>query len=176
MSQNKPKALVEKIQIEYRGNRVKAKRLTVSTVIPMDINKAWEFVRTPELLQFIAKGMITFKPVDRPFPKKWEAGKTYGAKMWIFGCVPFGGTHYLNIHTIDPVNFTISTKEWDRSAKVWNHTVRMKALGKDTIFYEDIIDIYAGFMTGFITAFATFFYAHRQRRWQIVAREHLEFG
>lgn len=176
LSQKNPKVAVERIFLEYKGKRVKGRRLLVSTVLPINIEKAWENVQTPELLQFVAQGMITFKPVDGTFPRKWEVGKTYGAKMLIFGWIPFGGVHYLHILTVDPTNFRITTKEWDSSAKVWNHEVRMNPIAKDVIRYEDVIDIYGGFMTGFITAFAKRFYRHRQKRWQIVARENLEFG
>ena len=120
--------------------------------------------------------MINFKSIDEGFPKKWEKGRTYGVTMRIFGCIPFGGTHYLNIVDINSTKHRISTKEWDNSAKVWNHDVRIKAIGPDSIYYEDTIEIYGGFKTGFITAFARRFYKHRQKRWQIVAREDLVFG
>ncbi|WP_235689703.1 hypothetical protein [Fulvivirga lutea] len=177
LSQNKPVAKVEKIYIEYKGDSVEARRLTVSSMIPIEIARAWTNVQTPELLQFVAKGMIKFKSVDgEGFPKKWQEGQTYGAKMRVFGFIPFGGIHYLNIVKIDSANYQISTKEWDKSAKVWNHDVRMEAIGTDSIYYADSIEIYGGFMTGFITAFAKLFYKHRQKRWQIVARENLEFG
>lgn len=177
LSQDKPVAKIEKIYIEYKGDSVEARRLTVSSSIPIKITRAWANVQTPELLQFVAKGMIKFKSIDKDgFPKKWQEGNTYGAKMRVFGFIPFGGVHYLNIFEIDSSNYTISTKEWDKSAKVWNHDVRIEAIGKDSIYYEDSIEIYGGFMTGFITAFAKRFYKHRQKRWQIVARENIEFG
>jgi hypothetical protein len=167
----------DKVRIEYKGESVKARRLTVSSTIPIEIDRAWQNVQTPELLQFVAKGMIKFKSVDEEgFPSKWKEGQTYAAKMRIFGFIPFGGIHYLNIVEIDSKNHRISTKEWDKSAKIWNHDVRIEAIGKDTIFYEDSIEIYGGFMTGFITAFAKRFYKHRQKRWQLVAKNELQFG
>lgn len=174
--QNKSKVELEKVYIEYQGRRVQARRLIVSTLIPINIDQAWAHVQTPELLQFVAKGMIKFKSVDSGFPKKWERGKIYGAKMLIFGFIPFGGIHYLEILTIDPTNFIISTKEWDNSAKVWNHEVKMKAIGTDAIHYKNSSVTYGGFLTGFITAFAKLFYKYRQKRWQIVAKANLEFG
>ncbi len=170
-------ATIEKVYIEYNGHSVRARRLTVSSIIPIKIDKAWENLQTPKLLQFVAKGMITFKSINEEgFPHKWEKGKTYGVKMRIFGIIPFGGTHFINIAEINSSNYRISTKEWDSSAKVWNHNVQMKTIGNDSIQYVDSIEIYGGFMTGFITAFAKYFYKHRQKRWQIVANESLEFG
>jgi len=173
---NRPQIRVEHAEIEYKGKTVRAKRLTVSSEIPIEIEKAWANVKTPSLLQFIAKGMITFKSTAGEFPKQWEVGQTYGVKMRYFGFIPFGGTHYLSIEKIDDDLFKISTKEWDYSAKVWNHDVVMRDLGSGNIYYEDSITIYGGVMTGFITFFAKIFYKHRQNRWQIVADKGLTFG
>ncbi len=172
----KPIATVESVIIEYNGSKVKAKKLTVHSEIPMGVNSAWDNVKTPALLQFVAKGMIKFKSVDGPFPKQWEVGKTYGFKMRVLGFIPFGGVHYLSIDKIDDTNFKISTKEWDKGAKVWNHNITMRDLGDGKIYYEDSITIYGGMMTEFITSFAKKFYQHRQKRWQIVAEKNLKFG
>ncbi len=172
----KPVAKVETIIIDHNGRKVKANQLTVHSEIPMRIDTAWSNVKTPALLQFVAKGMIKFKSVGGPFPKQWEVGKTYGAKMRVFGFIPFGGIHYLSVEKIDDANFQISTKEWDKGAKVWNHNIMMKDLGDGKIYYEDSITIYGGMMTGFITSFAKKFYKHRQKRWQIVAENKLKFG
>jgi hypothetical protein len=69
----------------------------------------------------------------------------------------------------------LSTKEWDNGAKVWNHDITMRELGDSKIYYEDSITIYGGILTGIITSFAKKFYKHRQKRWQIVAANKLEF-
>jgi hypothetical protein len=172
----KPKSNVEKVNIEYKGKNVKARQLTVSSEIPMDLDSAWANVKTPALLKFVAKGMIRFKAVESEFPKQWEVGQTYGAKIRAFGFIPFGGTHYLYIEKIDDRNYMISSKEWDKRAKVWNHDVIMKDLDNGIIYYEDSITIYGGVLTGFITSFAKRFYIHRQKRWQIVAKEKLNFA
>ena len=171
-----PGANVEPVIINYNGSKVKAKKLTVHSEIPVRIDIAWNNVKTPALLEFVAKGMMKFKSVDGPLPKQWEVGKTYGIKTRVFGLIPFGGIHYLFIEKIDDNNFALSTKEWDSGAKVWNHTISMRDLGNGTIYYEDAITIYGGMMTGFITSFAKKFYKHRQKRWQIVASNNLKFG
>ncbi len=172
----KPTAKVESVIIDYQGKKVKAKKLVVSSEIPIGIDKAWALVKTPSLLQFVAKGMIRFESIERDFPQYWEAGQTYGAKMHVFGFIPFGGIHYLFIEKIDEKNYKISTKEWDKGARVWNHDVVLRNLGNGSIYYEDAITIYGGMMTGLITSFAKKFYKHRQQRWQIVAEKKLKFG
>lgn len=172
---NKPNTRVERLVIEYKDRKVKARQLTVSSEIAIDLDSAWANVKTPALLQFVAKGMIRFKAVEDEFPKQWEVSQTYGTKMRVFGFIPFGGTHYLFIEEIDDKNYKIATKEWDNGAKVWNHEIVMKNLGNGKIYYEDSITIYGGMMTGFITSFAKRFYKYRQKRWQIMAKEKLNF-
>lgn len=172
---NNINAKVEKIHITYQDKQVKARQLTVSSEIPMHIDSAWANVKTPALLQFVAKGMLRFKAVDGELPKQWQLGETYGVKMRVFGFIPFGGTHYLYIEQVNDSLYHIATKEWDKSAKVWNHHIVLKNLGNGKTYYEDAITIYGGAMTGPITAFAKRFYIHRQKRWQIVARENLVF-
>jgi hypothetical protein len=172
----KPVTKVESVIIDYNDSKVKANKLTVYSEIPMGIDAAWDNVKTPALLEFVAKGMIRFKSVNADFPKQWQVGQTYGFKTLVFGIIPFGGIHYLFLDKIDNANYVLSTKEWDNGAKVWNHDITMRELGDGKIYYEDSITIYGGILTGFITSFAKKFYKHRQKRWQIVALENLKFG
>ena len=172
----KPVTKVESVIIDYNDSKVKANKLTVHSEIPMGIERAWDNVKTPALLEFVAKGMIKFKFADGDFPRQWEVGQTYEFKTLVFGIIPFGGIHYLFLDKIDNANYVLSTKEWDNGAKVWNHLITMRKLGDDNIYYEDSITIYAGTMTEFITSFAKQFYKYRQQRWQIVAEKNLKFG
>ena len=169
-------AKVEPIIIDYNGSKVKAKKLTVHSEISIGIDTAWENVKSPALLEFVAKGMINFKSVNGSFPKQWKVAQTYGFKSRVFGIIPFGGIHYLFVEKIDDINYMLSTKEWDSGVKIWNHLITIRKLDDGKIYYEDSITIYAGIMTGFITTFAKRFYKHRQKRWQIVAKENLNFG
>jgi hypothetical protein len=166
----------EPVHVDYKGQTVKARKLTVGSEIPINIDLAWENIKSPELLQFVARGMIAFRSTNGGFPKRWEKGETYGTTMRIFGFIPFGGTHYLFVEEIDDERYRISTREWDNRAKVWNHDVVMKDLGNDSIYYEDTITIYAGIWTDLVTAFAVIFYRHRHKRWKIIAEENLRFG
>jgi len=172
----KPVTKVESVIIDYNDSNVKANKLTVHSEISIGIDNAWDNVKTPALLEFVAKGMIKFKSVNGDFPKQWEVGQTYGFKTLVFGIIPFGGIHYLFVEKIDDGNYILSTKEWDSGAKVWNHDITMRKLGDDKIYYEDSITIYGGMITGLITSFAKRFYKYRQKRWQIVAQENLKFG
>jgi hypothetical protein len=163
-------AKIEKINIDYKGKQVSARKLTVTSEIQTDIDTAWTKVQTSALLNFVADRKVKFKPTGGQFPEIWKEGDTVSTNMLVYGFVPFGGLHSLYFEKIDEVNKILQTREWDNSAKVWSHKISLKKLSDTTIIYEDEIVIYGGMLTGFITSWAKSFYKHRQKRWQLVAR------
>ena len=165
------KSNIEKVKIDYRGREVTAHKLTVSSQIPMNINVAWKKVQTSMLLEFVTKGKITFKPVDGKFPEIWKQGHNVKTRMYLYGVIPFGGIHTLIFEKIDHRNRVIFSKEWDASVKVWNHKISMINNGDSSIHYEDEIIIYGGLLTRIVSLWASSFYKHRQKRWQLVAQD-----
>jgi hypothetical protein len=165
------KAKIEKVKIDYQGKQVTASKLTVSSEIQIDIDTAWRKVQTSALLNFVTQGKVKFKPSGGQFPEIWKEGETVSTKMFVYGFVPFGGLHSLYFEKIDKASKTLQTKEWDDSAKVWNHKITFAKLTDTTIMYEDEIIIYGGVLTGFITWWAKSFYKHRQKRWKLVATQ-----
>jgi hypothetical protein len=166
-----PKAKIEKMQLNFQGREVKGRKLTVSSQIPIPIEQAWELVQTPALLAFVAKGRVRFKPVAGDLPAKWAQGDTVSVKMRLYGLLPFGGTHHLFVASVNPTNYTIQTREWDRAAKVWNHRISMQSAGEGAIWYQDEIIVYGGVLTGLIARWARSFYQHRQKRWHRVGSD-----
>ena len=160
----------DKINIAYKGKQVTARKLIVVSQIPIDIDTAWSKVQTSALLNFVADGKVKFKPTGGHFPEIWKEGDTVSTKMLVYGFVPFGGLHSLYFEKVDNVNKVLQTREWDNSAKIWDHKISLKKLNDKSIIYEDEIIIYGGIMTDFITSWAKSFYKHRQKRWQLVAK------
>ena len=167
-------ARVNKVIIEYKGKQVKANKLTLSSTFDLPVAEAWKLLQTPDLLLFITQGMIKFIPVSGYFPESWQQGTTFKVKMRIFGFIPFGGVHVLHFQTIDEDKHTLTTREYDAQAKVWDHTISMSPTKTNQTFYTDEIVIYGGMLTGFITQFAKIFYKHRQKRWHKVAANGLQ--
>lgn len=165
----------EEIKIIYQNKEVDAYKLTVQSLIPIGIDKGWSNVTTSELLVFVAKGKVTFKPVEGRFPSIWKEGQSVETRMLLFGILPFGGIHTLYFEKIDAVNHIIQTKENDDAAKVWNHTISLNKVDENTIVYKDEVIIYGGLLTVFITAWAKSFYIHRQKRWLLVPSNNLKF-
>jgi hypothetical protein len=136
--------MTEKISIIYNNKEVKAYRLTVSSHIAIDAEKAWELVKTSALLEFITKGKVKFKPIEGEFPKIWTQGSSVQTKMLLYGWLPFGGVHTLYIENIDKKNKILSSKESDSICKVWNHTIFIEKADGKSIYYTDEIVVYAG--------------------------------
>lgn len=170
-----PQTTIQSIEVNYKGKLVQAKRLSVRSIIDIDLERAWANVQTPALLQYVAKGMISFAPLEGSLPKVWKLGETYAVKMRIGGILPIGGVHYLNLVKVDDATYSLSTKEWDKSAKIWNHDVCLTAKNEQQIIYEDAIVIYAGWLTPLVVQFAKRFYIHRQQRWKSFAQSELDF-
>ena len=165
------KIKIEKVQITYHGKLVTARKLIVTSEISINIEDAWQIVQTSKLLQFISIGKIKFKPINNSFPELWKQGDTVSTKMLLFGFVPFGGIHSLYFERIDNHSKILQTREKDNSAKVWDHKISLIELDEKKISYQDLIVIYGGVLTYIITLWAKSFYKHRQKRWQIVAKE-----
>ncbi|MCK0161665.1 hypothetical protein [Allomuricauda sp. F6463D] len=167
---------IEKIKIPLDNKEINAHKLTVASEIPINIEIAWKKVTTSALLEFVAKGKIKFIPTAGKFPEKWKQGMTVTTKMIAYGFIPFGGLHTLYFSKIDEEIKVMETKEKDIFAKVWNHKISMKSTGENSIYYKDEIIIYGGVLTGFISWWAKSFYKHRQKRWQLLAKNKLKLN
>ena len=166
------KNLTENIELQYKEKKVKGKVITIKKEILIDIEKAWQKVQTSNLLQYVAKGLIKFVPVDNKFPEVWIEGMEVKTRMLFFGFVPFGGIHVLKFMKIDDEQHELITNEHDKAAKIWNHKISMKRIkDEDKILYEDRVEIYGGILTPMIVTWAIFFYRHRQNRWVKLAKD-----
>lgn len=161
---------IEKIKINFGNKEVTAHKLTVTSDIPINIESAWKKVKKSALLEFVSKGKIKFIPTDGKFPAIWEQGMTVKTKMIAYGCIPLGGLHTLSFVKIDKETKILETQEKDSFAKVWNHKISMRSIGENSIYYKDEIVIYGGILTKFISWWAKSFCMHRQKRWQLLAK------
>ena len=162
---------IENVELDCKVKKVKGKKLTVSSELNINVNKAWKEVQKSSLLQFICRGKVKFKPVDSEFPKYWKKGMLIKAKMLIYGFIPFGGIHTFEFVDVKPENFTVLTNEKNSMVSIWNHKIGMKQINGNRTKYTDEIELYAGFLTGFVAKWAESFYKYRQRRWKLVVEK-----
>ena len=163
-------ATIDKVKIMFEGSEVIAHKLTVVSEIHIDIDTAWEKVKTYSLLEFISKGKVKFKrqATEGRFPELWKEKETVKMRMLIFGLLPFGGLHIIYFDKIDDESKTMQTSEHDNIVKVWKHNISMHRASNHTIHYTDEVIIYSGALTGIISWWAKSFYKHRQKRWQLI--------
>ena len=163
-------ATVNPIHLNYQGNTVRGKKLTVISEMPIRSEDAWNEVQKSSLLEFVTKGMISFEPIGGPFPERWKEEMVVKTKMLLWGFIPFGGIHTLNFVKIDSTNKILLTCEYDSVARMWNHKISIRKLASNTIEYKDEVEIYGGVFTNIITLWAKIFYKYRQKRWLLIAK------
>lgn len=138
---------------------------SISTELGCTEDELWSRLIQPKVLQFLANPVLSFIPCDgSDFEKEWTVGKKYRMKLYLLKLLPLG-MHQIELIVMDKLKNQIVARESDRIARVWNHTIRFKTIGKNRLHYTDEIEIRAGLFTPVLWVFAHIFYRHRQRRW-----------
>jgi hypothetical protein len=65
----------------------------------------------------------------------------------------------------------MQTRENDALIRKWDHRLSVQAAPNGQTVYADRIDLEAGPLTPVVGLLAQWFYRHRHRRWQRVARQ-----
>lgn len=156
---------IQNIKITHKNKKVNGKKITVSSVLPITINDAWDKLQESKTLEFVAKNRVIFEPIAGHFPQKWEIGKSYQTKMKLYGFLPSLGIHNIFFESKDDNNFIIKTQEEGDSIKVWNHTMCLKKVNESQTEYTDKIVIYNGFTTPLMALWTKNYYKYRHQRW-----------
>jgi ligand-binding SRPBCC domain-containing protein len=160
-----PVALHDEGEHAVRGRRVR-----VVSILNAPPTTVWAKVTTPALLATVAHPLLTFKRQDgAPLPEVWREGEALHLDLFGLGCIPLGA-HMIEVARIDAEQREIRSRESGRIAEIWRHTITLNDAPGGRTRYTDIIDIYAGALTGAVAAFARFFYRYRQTRWRAVLR------
>jgi ligand-binding SRPBCC domain-containing protein len=141
-------------------------RIFVETVLPAPADRVWEVLQRTETLQRVAAPLLQFRAVESGgMPGLWREGTEARLRLYLFGLVPVG-RHTVRVDVLDQERGEIHTRESGGMAPVWNHTIRIAAIGDGATRYSDAVEIRAGMRTPLVWLFAWFFYRHRQRRWR----------
>lgn len=144
--------------------------LELSTQLNASADAVWEAVRQPKLLLYVARGVLSFKPVNPPvFPDRWEPGDYEVALYWK-GVVPVG-RQIIGVSFPDPQNGVRYVRDNGRSRliRVWDHLIAIAPTPDGRALYTDTLRLDAGALTPAVALFAERFYRHRQRRWRALA-------
>ncbi|MCK8462831.1 hypothetical protein MUY35_03090 [Aliiroseovarius sp. S1339] len=140
--------------------------IELEVFLPADTAIVWDHILQPRLFCFVAKGVLTFKPVNpSAFPERWSAGQ-YRVRKYLWGLLPMGW-QVIDIEFLPdqgrPHRLRDNGRGW--MVPTWDHTMIVEPAQGGTR-YTDYVKIEAGVLTPLVAVFARHFYKHRQRRWQ----------
>lgn len=147
--------------------------ITLSSLLATSADVAFQQVKRPALLHYVAYPLIRFTP-PTPFPSIWQEGE-YETRMWLFGLVPLG-QQVIRIELPDPLAdgpFRMRDNGQGHLARTWDHWIFIEPTNEGQCRYTDNVTIRAGVLTPFVWLFALGFYAWRQHRWKRLV--HLNF-
>ena len=140
--------------------------IRISTTLRAPIDTIWHEVGRPALLQYVARGRLTFHPVDPPeFPERWAEG-SFRVALRGFGVIPLGWQE-IGISFPEVPAPGRSVRDLGRSPlfKVWDHTIILKPEGETATRYTDEIRFETWLPMMLARPIVSDFYRHRQRRW-----------
>ena len=143
---------------------MKTKRVHVSSVFSASAGEIWSKLSKLETLQYVAAPYAYFRPVDMEKELVWREGETAQFRLKVFGFIPMG-IHTIRIVEFNKDNYCVCSIESNKQVPVWRHIITLKPSTGQTTYYEDIVEIAAGWKTGFVSIWSKMFYRHRQRRW-----------
>ncbi len=143
----------------------KTRHVQIKKVLPANTERVWKLAIRLETLQYIARPLLSFKPLD-PLPGGvFRAGVCCRFSLRFLGFFPLG-MHRILILNCNQQEGLIRSFEHGSLTRQWNHTIRVQPAKDGHTQYMDILEIEGVWgMTWLITAFAWLFYKHRQRRW-----------
>ena len=152
------------------------KTIEISTELNASPDAVWNAVRQPKLLLHVAKGVLSFKPVNPPvFPDYWAPGEYEVAICWK-GFLPVG-RQIIGVEFPEPQNGVRYVRDNGRSRviQVWDHLIAIAPAPGGRTLYTDTLRLDAGALTLSVALFAGRFYRHRQRRWRALAENGFRF-
>ena len=132
--------------------------------LPVPVDRAWQAVCDPGVLQTIAWPVFTLVPLDPPaFPSRWEA-RDYRVQVHLFGVIPLGwqiiGPRFPAATPPDRVLLDIGHSPLFRH---WEHRVTLTPVAGGTHLTDHLM-FDAGPLTRPAGLVLRLFFAHRHRR------------
>lgn len=140
-------------------------RITITSTFPAAAEAIWPLLARMDTLQYIAAPLAFFTPISPAGEELWQENTSMQFRLRILGFIPMG-IHTIYVRRFDADSHTVYTEESNRLVPVWNHTIRLEAMGDAVTRYTDIVDIHARWRTGMVALWSRWFYRHRQRKWR----------
>ena len=154
--------------VTRRGKRVMGRKVVVTSVFETDIENIWCKIQDIETLREICKPKASFISYGN-IPSAWKEGETFYFKMFLHRFIPIG-KHTINVIKIDKKSREIVSNEYNKRVTIWNHYIQMEKITENITKYTDSVELYAGYLTPLAAWWTLYFYKHRQKKWQKIAK------
>ena len=149
-------------------------RIRIPTKLNCSPLIAWNAVIQSEMLQYVSKPLLTFRPTTpHELPLVWGESD-YAVKVKLFGIFPLG-TQIISV-SFPKIDTTSGKREFqlrdsgrNRLFSKWDHIITIKEATSGLTRYSDRIEFRAGLLTPIIWLFLNFFFRHRQLKWRKLA-------
>lgn len=148
--------------------------ITLSSYLAISAGVAFEQVKRPALLCYVAYPLIQFVP-SMPFPSEWQEGE-FETQMQLFGLIPLGD-QLIRIELPGRAadgSYRVRDNGQGHLARTWDHWITINPVDTKRCRYTDQVRVQAGLLTPFVWLFALGFYAWRQYRWKQLVRLHFK--
>ena len=152
-------------------------KVIIQTRLGCTATRAWEEVRKPRLLTYVAAPLLKFSALNSAgFPETWEEGD-FLVNMFILGFLPLGLELIgISSNTSTEGIFYIRDDGGGTLVRRWDHLITIRAHGDKACVYCDKVDIGAGALTPLIWIFAQLFYRWRQHRWRRLVAANFQYS
>jgi hypothetical protein len=152
----------------FQENNMRVER---TLILPCKMEQAVAALMQPRLMAHVAAPVVAFAFVQPPaLPARWEPGR-YVVSLRLFGLLPMG-YQTIGIELLSQADDFIHVRDNGHSALIsrWDHHILLEP-ADEGCRYTDRVDVEAGLLTPFVWAFASLFFAHRQRRLLALAKQ-----
>ncbi len=143
-------------------------KFTTSINFNVPIEKVFEALKNPAIMQRVAWPLVVFKPVKPViWPAKWEEGKIYKINMYLLGFLPMGWQELKITTQQDPAQniFALYDSGPGWAVKWWNHKVELTKVSEIVTNYKEELNLTAGLLTPVIWLGMKVLFKWRQYRW-----------
>jgi len=148
---------------------MKTKKVHISSGFPASADEIWSKLTKLKTLQYIAAPYAYFRSIDTKSELIWREGMTAQFRLKILGFIPMG-IHTIKIVEFNKDNYLVRSIEGNKHVPVWRHTIILEPSTDQTTYYEDVVEIEAGWKTGIVSIWSRVFYRNRQRKWHKLLR------
>jgi hypothetical protein len=153
-------------------------KVTVSAVLPVDIDTAWEMLHTPAVFKAVSSPFTIFREhPEHPLPKRFSPDTDYTVSIFAGGIIPMG-TQIIRLEdTMESLDRRHTTDVGHGVSgilgllKNWRHHMALTKLSNDQTQFTDQLSVNASWQTPMLWVAFSVFWRWRAMRLRQIARK-----